>query len=158
MKGLMNYSRKIMLNKNSPKKQLSNKGNSRRENMQFMPIRRQRYKEDYFNLSVSEISLLNQAVGYIFRFEVVEMEDNDLDGFDDKNLMPITTTLSKMHSQTQLDFNPNYIPEVTKKFDLDTRKLGFFSKETNVIKEEEFSSHYSENEENENNKIKRICK
>ncbi len=155
MKGLMNYSRKIMLNKNSPKKQLSNKGNSRRENMQFMPIRRQRYKEDYFNLSVSEISLLNQAVGYIFRFEVVEMEDNDLDGFDDKNLMPITTTLSKMHSQTQLDFNPNYIPEVTKKFDLDTRKLGFFSKETNVIQEEEFSSHYSENEENENNQVKR---
>ena len=26
MKGLMNYSRKIMLNKNSPKKKLSNKG------------------------------------------------------------------------------------------------------------------------------------
>ena len=150
MKGLMNYSRKIMLNKNSPKKKLSNKGSSRRENLQFMPIRRQRYKEDYFNLSVSEISLLNQAVGYIFRFEVVEMEDNDLDGFDDKNLMPIPTTLSRMHSQTQPDFNPNYIPEVTKKFDLDTRKLGFYTKEMDVIKEEEFSSHYSEFEESHN--------
>ena len=150
MKGLMNYSRKIMLNKNSPKKQMSNKGTSRRDNMQFMPIRRQRYKEDYFNLSVSEITLLNQSVGYIFRFEVVEMEDNDLDGFDDKNLMPIPTTLSRMHSQTQPDFNPNYIPEVTKKFDLDTRKLGFYTKEMDVIKEEEFSSHYSEFEESHN--------
>ena len=147
MKGLMNYSRKIMLNKNPPNKQLSNKGNSRRENMQFMPIRRQRYKEDYFNLSVSEISLLNQSVGYVFRFEVVEMEDNDLDGFDDKNIMPITSTLNKMHSLSQPDFNPNYIPEVTKKFDLDTRKLGFYSREMNIIKEEEFSSHYSENDD-----------
>ena len=102
----MNYSRKIMLNKNSPKKQMSNKGTSRRDNMQFMPIRRQRYKEDYFNLSVSEITLLNQSVGYVFRFEVVEMEDNDLDGFDDKNIMPLTSTLSKMHSLNQPDFNP----------------------------------------------------
>ena len=150
MKGLMNYSRKIMLNKNPPNKQLSNKGNSRRENMQFMPIRRQRYKEDYFNLSVSEISLLNQSVGYVFRFEVVEMEDNDLDGFDDKNIMPITTNLSKIHTQSQIDFNPNYIPEVTKKFDLDTRKLGFYSREINIIQEEEFSSHYSEVDDMEN--------
>ena len=114
----------------------------------FLPLRRQKFKEDYFLLTVSEITLLSTCVGYVFRFEVVDMEDNDLDGFDDKNLMPLTSLTKRVSSEVEI--NPNFIPEVSKKFDLNTHKLGFESNEFqqfSVIKEVE--------ENNENMSIKK---
>ena len=70
----------------------------------FLPLRRQKFKEDYFLLTVSEITLLSTCVGYVFRFEVVDMEDNDLDGFDDKNLMPLTCLTKWFSSEVEINF------------------------------------------------------
>lgn len=128
-KGIINYSQKIILNTNPINKTLSSSKNEMgRKNTQYLPIRRQRYKEDYFMLGVTEINIMGQGVGYVFRFEVTDMEDNDLDGYDDKDFFPNTPLSNKPTNNSQGELNPSYIPEINKKFDLDTRKLAFVPK------------------------------
>ena len=86
-------------------------------------FKRQRYKEDSFKLSVTESRIKGTLLGYIFRFEVYENNDDaDINGFDEKN-----NELKK--SQSILDIDPSFIPDVTRKFALDTEKFGFYSKE-----------------------------
>ena len=85
LKGIQNYTKKIVINTNPVSKTLSSSKSDSKKNSQFMPIRRQRYKEDFFMLGVTEINIMGQGVGYVFRFEVTDMEDNDLDGYDDKD-------------------------------------------------------------------------
>ena len=135
MRGLLNYTKKLNQGKSTniatntttiiKEENIYKKHSSFNKN--FLPLRRQKFKEDYFLLTVSEIALLSTCVGYVFRFEVVDMEDNDLDGFDDKNLMPLTSLTKRISSE--VDVNPDYIPDVTKKFDLNTHKLGFQSQD-----------------------------
>ena len=94
-------------------------------------FKRQRYKEDSFKLCVTASSIKGIVLGYIFRFEVYENNDDaDVNGFDEKN-----NELKK--TQTILDIDPYYIPDVTRKFALDTNKFGFYSKEKVEEEEEE---------------------
>ena len=49
-------------------------------------FKRQKYKEDSFKLTVTDTSIKGTTLGYIFRFEVFENnDDNDLNNFDEKN-------------------------------------------------------------------------
>ena len=94
-------------------------------------FKRQRYKEDSFKLSVKASSIKGNVLGYIFRFEVYDNNDEaDINGFDDKN-----NELKK--TQSILDIDPSFIPDVTRKFALDTNKFGFYSKERDDEEEEE---------------------
>ena len=103
-------------------------------------FKRQRYKEDSFKLSVTETSIKGTTLGYIFRFEVFENnDDNDINGFDEKN-----QELKK--KEKEVDIDPYFIPQVTRKFALDTNKFGFYSKEQTLEEEEE----EEENEDGEN--------
>ena len=99
-------------------------------------FKRQRYKEDSFKLSVKETSIKGTTLGYIFRFEVYDNNDEaDVNGFDEKN-----QDLKK--TQSILDIDPSFIPDVTRKFALDTNKFGFYSKERG--EEEEWEEKESE--------------
>jgi hypothetical protein len=99
-------------------------------------FKRQRYKEDSFKLSVKETSIKGTTLGYIFRFEVYDNNDEaDVNGFDEKN-----QDLKK--AQSILDIDPSFIPDVTRKFALDTNKFGFYSKERG--EEEEVEDKESE--------------
>ena len=93
------------------------------QNANAFLFKRQRYKEDPFKLSVKEASIKGTVLGYIFRFEVCENNDEaDINGFDDKN-----NELKK--TQSILDIDPSYIPDVTRKFALDTKKFRFYTKD-----------------------------
>ena len=95
-------------------------------------FKRQRYKEDSFKLSVTETSIKGTTLGYIFRFEVFENnDDNDINGFDEKNQE------LKKKEEKEVDIDPYFIPQVTRKFALDTNKFGFYSKEQSLEEEEE---------------------
>ena len=49
-------------------------------------FKRQKFKEDSFKLTVVDTSIKGRTLGYIFRFEVFENnDDNDLNNFDEKN-------------------------------------------------------------------------
>jgi len=99
-------------------------------------FKRQRYKEDSFKLSVKESSIKGNVLGYIFRFEVYDNNDEaDINGFDEKN-----NELKK--TQSMLDIDPSFIPDVTRKFALDTNKFGFYSKERG--EEEEYEDKEEE--------------
>ena len=133
LKGIQNYTKKIVINTNPVSKTLSSSKSDSKKNSQFMPIRRQRYKEDFFMLGVTEINIMGQGVGYVFRFEVTDMEDNDLDGYDDKDFFT-NDNIPLSNNQTnnsQAELNPSYIPEINKKFELDTRKLAFIPTKVN---------------------------
>ena len=94
-------------------------------------FKRQRYKEDSFKLQVKEASIKGTVLGYIFRFEVYENNDEaDINGFDEKN-----NELKK--TQSILDIDPSFIPDVTRKFALDTKNFGFYSKDRGDEGEEE---------------------
>ena len=86
-------------------------------------FKRQKYKEDSFKLTVVDTSIKGTTLGYIFRFEVFENnDDNDINGFDEKN-----QEIKKKDNDINID--PYFIPQVTRKFALDTNKFGFYSKE-----------------------------
>ncbi len=102
-------------------------------------FKRQRYKEDSFKLSVKPTSIKGTNLGYIFRFEVFDNNDEaDINGFDDKN-----NELKK--TQSIINIDPSYVPEVTRKFVLDTEKFGYYYKE-----EESEEKDNDEDEENIN--------
>ena len=110
------------------------------QNVNAFLFKRQRYKEDSFKLSVKESSIKGTVLGYIFRFEVYENNDEaDINGFDDKN-----NELKK--TQSILDIDPSFIPDVTRKFALDTKKFGFYTKDRG----EEEESEEKENDVGEN--------
>ena len=128
IKRLANYSRKLVLNGDSSVNDVNNV-NGRKGHI---PLKRQRNKEDYFMLGVSEVNILGQGVGYVFRFELTDLEENEVDCFDDKEFFNNgnTPSSSKKHCKVAgevhcVEINPMYIPEINKKFDLDTRMLAF---------------------------------
>ena len=113
-------------------------------------FKRQRYKEDSFKLTVTETSIKGTTLGYIFRFEVFENNDEaDVNGFDEKN-----QELNKQESI--IDIDPSFIPQITRKFVLDTNTFGFYTKEGN--EEEEYDEEAEENEtKNWHEKLKQLA-
>jgi len=155
MKGLMNYSSNININnvninnnnkkdKNKNKNKNINNNNNKSSFRNNFKLKRQRFKEDYFLLSVKEINILNNCVGYVFKFEVIEMDDNDI--VDDKNIIPKNEIRRGSTNMIEYDYNPDYIPEVKKKFDLDTHLLGF--KQSNFYNNNNNNINYSFNKVN----------
>ena len=95
-------------------------------------FKRQRYKEDSFKLSVKESSIKGTVLGYIFRFEVYDNNDEaDVNGFDDK--------VKDLKKQQSMDIKPTFIPEVTRKFGLvfNNKQLGYCSIDNREEEEEE---------------------
>ena len=116
-------------------------------------FKRQRYKEDSFKLTVTETSIKGTTLGYIFRFEVFENnDDNDINNFDEKN-----QELKK--KENEVDIDPYFIPQVTRKFALDTNKFGFYSKEEGIGEEEEEEEEEEKEKEEKNwhEKLKKLA-
>ena len=147
IKRLANYSRKIVLNHSN-----DNDGNNN-EHKGHIPLKRQRNKEDYFMLGVSEVNILAQSVGYVFRFELTDLDENEVDCFDDKEFFNGTPNNKKKYKvkEVQPEINPTYIPEINKKFDLDTRMLAFIPQD--IIRNQ---FHSSESHDKNNGKERQM--
>jgi hypothetical protein len=150
IKRLANYSRKLVLNGDSTVNDVNNV-NKRKGHI---PLKRQRNKEDYFMLGVSEVNILGQGVGYVFRFELTDLEENEVDCFDDKEFFNNGNTPSSSSKKQRkvgrevhyTEINPMYIPEINKKFDLDTRMLAFIPQDININNNNNNSSESSEDD------------
>ena len=144
VKGLVNYSKRLKID--------FGKTNSGDNKNGRIPLKRQRNKEDYFMMGVSEMNMLGKCVGYVFRFEVAK-GDEDLfedDECDDKEFFGAGMGYKEEKKKDLVEVNPFYVPRVDKKFDLDTRKLWFVQEEGFYGKEikEQPSEDDSENVNN----------
>ena len=134
VKGLVNYSKRLKIDFGK-----SNSGDNKNGRI---PLKRQRNKEDYFMMGVTEMNMMGKCVGYVFRFEVAK-GDEDLfedDECDDKEFFGVGMGYKEEKQKDLVEVNPFYVPRVDKKFDLDTRKLWFVQEEGNYnrgIKEQQ---------------------
>ena len=128
MKGFWSFSNELSKKKEAT--ELSEQTIKRTNVGSAFLFKRQRYKEDIFKLSVQETSIKGNVLGYIFRFEV--NDNNDDDAGEDKSP-------DNKKSESVLNIDPSFVPDVTRKFALDTKKYTFYSKEKSQEEEEEKS-------------------
>ena len=114
-------------------------------------FKRQRYKEDSFKLTVNETSIKGTTLGYIFRFEVFENnDDNEGNNYEEKNQ-------EVKKKDNVVDIDPYFIPQVTRKFALDTNKFGFYSKEQGEEEEEEEEEEEGKEGKNWHENLKKLA-